>query len=81
VRVPAGERQQDRDRGAERGDLGEREVDEDDAPLDHVHAQVGVYPGEDQAGDERRREKPEDVEVHGYLAPVSWMAAESSLMS
>jgi hypothetical protein len=68
VRVLVGEGQQQRDGGAERCDLGEREVDEDDAALDHVHAQVGVDAGQDQAGRERRRQEAEDVEVHQRAA-------------
>ena len=38
-------------------DLGQREVDEDHAALDHVHAQVGVDSGQDQARDEWRQQK------------------------
>ena len=60
VRIAAEPGQQDRDRGAERRDLREREVDEDDPPLDDVDAEVGVDAGDHQAGDERRREKRED---------------------
>ena len=67
MRVAARERQQQRDRRAERGDLRERQVDEDDAALDDVHAEVGVDAGEDQAGDEGRREELQDVEVHRHL--------------
>ena len=44
----------------ERRDLGEREIDEDDPPLDHVHAEVGVNAGQDQAGRERRGEELQD---------------------
>ena len=48
---------QQRDRRAERRDLRQREVDEDDAALDDVDAEVGVDAGQDQAGDERRRQE------------------------
>ena len=78
VRIAAGARQQHRDRRAERGDLREREVDEDDAALDDVHAEIGVDAGQDQAGDERRRQELEDLpdrEIAHYLRrPVSLIA-------
>ena len=61
MRIAAGERHQHRDRRAERRNLRQREVDEDDAALDDVHAEIGVDAGEDQAGDERRREKLENL--------------------
>ena len=67
MRIAAGERQQHRDRRAERGDLGERQIDEDDAPLDDVHAEVGVDAGEDEAGDERRRQELEHRRSPGRL--------------
>ena len=68
VRIAAGERQQHRDRRAERRDLREREVDEDDAALDDVHAEVGVDAGENQAGGKRRREELQDgVIASSYL--------------
>ena len=38
----------------ERGDLGQRQVDENDAALDDVHPEIGVDSGQDQAGDESR---------------------------
>ena len=57
VRIAARERQQQRDRRAERRDLRQREVDEDDAALDDVHAEIGVDAGQDQAGDEGRRQE------------------------
>ena len=49
------------DRGAERGDLGEREVDEDDPSLHDVNAEVGMDAGEDQAGQKRQVEKRKKV--------------------
>jgi hypothetical protein len=57
MRIAARDRQQQRDRRAERGDLREREVHEDDAALDDVDAEIGVDAGQDQARDERRREE------------------------
>mgnify|MGYP003693575313 CR=1 FL=1 len=59
VGIAAGERQQQRDGRAERRDLRQRQVHEDDAALDDVHAEVGVDAGEDQAGGERRRQEVE----------------------
>ena len=82
MRIAAGERQQQRDGRAERGDLREREVDEDDPALDDVHAEVGVDAGQDQARDERRREELENRHVHrGYFAPVALIASTSRLTS
>ena len=52
---------QHRDGGAERRDLRERQVDEDDAALDDVHAEIGVDPGQDEAGGERRRQELGDL--------------------
>ena len=49
------------DGGAERGDLRQREVDEDHAALHHVDAEVGVNAGEDQAGDEGRQQRSSDM--------------------
>ena len=87
MRIAAGQGHQQRDRGAERRDLREREVDEDDAPLDDVHAEVGVDAGQDQAGDERRGQKANDLgesdiwHNRAQRAPVFLMAATSRLMS
>ena len=82
MRIAAGERQQQRDRRAERGDLREREVDEDDAALDDVHAEVGVDAGQDQARDERRREELDGSSCpSGYFAPVALIASTSRLTS
>jgi hypothetical protein len=44
---------------AERGDLGERQVDEDHAAGEHVQAEIGVDPREDQAGQERQGQQVE----------------------
>ena len=52
---------QHRRRDAERGHLGQREVDEDDPPGQHVEPQVDVDAGEDHTGEER---DAEDLE-HG----------------
>ena len=72
--IAARERQQQRDRGAERGDLREREVDEDDAPLHDVDAEIGVDAGEDQAGGEGREQEAEHVEIHLTGPRVALMA-------
>ena len=70
VRVAVGERQQQRDRRAERRDLRERQVDEDDAALDDVDAEIGVDAGQDQAGD-KRRARNASIEVSIiYFAPA-----------
>jgi hypothetical protein len=45
----------------ERGDLRQREVDEDHAALDDVHAEVGVNAGENQSGQKRQIEKRKNV--------------------
>ncbi len=42
MRIAAGDRQQDGDRRAKRRDLRQRQVHEDDAALDDVHAEIGV---------------------------------------
>ena len=47
----------DGDRRAERRDLREREVHEDDAALDDVQAEVGVDARDDQARGDRRGEE------------------------
>ena len=82
VRIAARDWHQHRDRRAERGNLGQRQVHEDDAALDDMDAEIGVDAGENEAGDERRREKFENgSQVHGYLTPTRLMAAMSVLMS
>ena len=70
MRIAARDRHQQRDGGAERRDLREREVDEDDPALDDVHAQVGVDARQDQAGDERRRQELEDGDRESCLLPL-----------
>ena len=69
VWIAVRERHQQRDGGAERRNLRERQIDEDDAALDDVHAQIGVDAGEDQAGGERRREKRE----HRGVRHAPWL--------
>ena len=83
VRVAAGDRQQQRDRRAERGDLRQREIDEDHAALDDVDAEIGVNAGQDQAGGEGRRQKLRACRVpcDSYFAPLFLMALTSRLMS
>ena len=57
VRIAAADRQQHGDGRAERRNLRQRQIDEDDAAFDHVNTEIGVNAGENQAGDERRRQK------------------------
>src|ERR1035437_9678677 len=49
-----------RDRRAESRDLREREVNEDDAPLDHVNAEIGVDSREDEARNESGKQDLKD---------------------
>ena len=51
-----------------RRDLRERQVDENDAPLDNVHTEVGVDPGQDQARDESRQEDLKDGHAFPFMA-------------
>ena len=82
MRVAIRDRQQHRDRRTESRNLRQREIDEDDAALHDVDAEIGVDPGENQTRDEGRREKLENGrEVHGYFAPVRLIAATSVLTS
>ena len=81
VRIAAGDREQDRDRRAERRNLRQRQIDEDDAALDDVHAEIRVDAGEDQARDERREEERQHRRVEHHFAPVFFIASTSSLMS
>ncbi len=55
---------------AERRNLRERQVDEDDAALDHVQAEVRVNAGDDEARRDRRGEELEDgrVQQDGLLS-------------
>ena len=54
----------DGDRRAQRRDLREREVHEDDAALDDVQAQVGVDARDDERGGDRRKQELKDRPVH-----------------
>ena len=58
---------------AEPGDLRDREVDEDDAAVEHLHAERHVRREHQQAGDERRAEDApvERAPVHGLAPPAS----------
>src|ERR1700674_363214 len=51
------------DGGAERGDLGQREIHEYNPSLDYMNTQVGVYASQDQAGDERREQEAKSAHV------------------
>ena len=55
----------DGDGSAQGGDLRQRQVHEDHAALHHVHAQVGVNAGQDQAGQKRQREELKDF--HSFI--------------
>ena len=48
VRIAAERRHDHGDRRAERGDLRERQIDEDHAALDHVQSEIGMDAGDDQ---------------------------------
>ena len=50
VRVHSGE---DRDRGAQRGNLRQGQIHKDDAALYDMHAQVSMYTRQDKTGHER----------------------------
>ena len=64
---------QQRHRRSERGDLRERKVDEDDAALHDVHAEVGMDAGQHEAGQKRQNEKRKNLHY--------FSAFTSSLMS
>jgi hypothetical protein len=72
VRIAVGDWQENANRRAERGDLREREVDEDDAPLDDVHTEIGVDAGQDQARHEWRGEELQNGHVHATSLPFPW---------
>ena len=65
---------QQRDRDAERGDLGQREVDEDHAAREHVQAEVGVDAGQHEARQERQREQID----HGSVSALASRATSRS---
>jgi hypothetical protein len=57
---------------AESGDLGKRDVDEDDLPRQHVDAQIGVDAREDETHQERRPQKGQEIAEHaGARRPLS----------
>ena len=62
----------------EGGDLGEREVDEDHPALDHVHAQVGVDAGQDQARHEGRQEQLENAHFLPFTAATKALTSVSN---
>src|SRR4029077_1467190 len=49
------------DDGAQRGDLRKREVHENNATLDDVHAKIGMDAGQDQARQERQNQKRKNL--------------------
>ncbi len=56
--------EQERRGGAEGGDLGQRDVDEDDLARQHVDTQIGVDAREDQAHEERRPQERQEIGEH-----------------
>ena len=58
------------DRRAQGGDLGQRQVHEDHAALDHVHAEVSVNAGQDEAGHEGRQEDFQDRHFLFSMVPT-----------
>ena len=81
MRIAVRHRQQQCDRAAERGDLREREVDEDDPPLDNMKPEVRMDTGQNQACDKRRRKELDDLaerEVGPHQWPVAVLRAEAS---
>src|SRR3954471_6908580 len=48
---------EDRDGQAERRDLRQRKVDENDAARQHMQAEIGMDAGKDEAGDERPQQQ------------------------
>ena len=67
ILVAEGEEQGDG--AAQGGDLREREVDEDHAPLDHVDPEVGVNARDDEGGREGGGQEFEDGGIHGSTCP------------
>ena len=70
VRIAARDRQQQGNGRPERRNLRERQVDEDDSALDHVHAEIRVDAGDDQARQERPLQKLESCGVERMAASV-----------
>ena len=48
-------------RGAQRGDLRESEVHENDAALDNMHAKIGMDAGQDEARQEWQNQKRKNL--------------------
>ena len=69
-----------RDGRAERGDLRERQIHEDHAAFDDVHAQIGVDAGQNQAGDERRSQELEHRPIE-HCGPDFLIASTNRLIS
>ena len=64
--------EQERRRRAQGGDLGERDIHEDDLAGQHVDAEVGVDAGEDQTHEERRPQKGQQIAEHASaLRPLA----------
>ena len=62
---------EERGGGAQRGDLGHRDVHEDDLAGQHVDAEIGVDAGEHQAHQERRPQDRDQVGEHYCSALAS----------
>ncbi len=54
------------DSRTERGNLRQREIDENHPPLHHMHAQVGMDASQNQAGNKGRQQKSQSL-VHEFL--------------
>jgi len=52
--------------GSEGCNLGQRQIDEDDLTLNHMQAQIGMDPREDETGHERLRHQLKKIS-HGLL--------------
>ena len=82
VWVTAGDRQQQCHRGAERGKLRQREIDEDDAAFNDMYAEIGVDARQDEAGRKRSCEKLDDRQIHGVLScPAVFLIAMTSRLT
>ena len=66
VQIPA---EEERGGGAEGGDLGQGDVDEDDLARQHVHAEIGVDAREHETHQEREPQEREELAGHATATP------------
>jgi hypothetical protein len=59
--------EEQRHRGAECGELRQREIDEDHATFDDVHAEISMDASQNETGRKWRGEKLDDRQIHGVL--------------